>query len=75
MVDAGYHPGGIGDVEKAGLAEKAAAYTPVPGGVAPVLAQRVEMRGCGAELRIRQRYFPAPGFVCEFEQRARSRRE
>jgi methylenetetrahydrofolate dehydrogenase (NADP+)/methenyltetrahydrofolate cyclohydrolase len=36
VVDAGYHPGGIGDVEKAGLAEKAAAYTPVPGGVGPM---------------------------------------
>jgi methylenetetrahydrofolate dehydrogenase (NADP+)/methenyltetrahydrofolate cyclohydrolase len=36
VVDAGYHPGGIGDVEKAGLADKASAYTPVPGGVGPV---------------------------------------
>jgi len=36
VVDAGYHPGGIGDVEKAGLAEKASAYTPVPGGVGPM---------------------------------------
>jgi len=36
VVDAGYHPGGIGDIEKAGLADKASAYTPVPGGVGPV---------------------------------------
>jgi methylenetetrahydrofolate dehydrogenase (NADP+)/methenyltetrahydrofolate cyclohydrolase len=36
VVDAGYHPGGIGDVEKAGLAEKSLAYTPVPGGVGPM---------------------------------------
>ncbi|MGD0837920.1 MAG: bifunctional methylenetetrahydrofolate dehydrogenase/methenyltetrahydrofolate cyclohydrolase FolD [Polyangia bacterium] len=36
VVDAGYHPGGIGDVERAGLAEKASAYTPVPGGVGPM---------------------------------------
>jgi methylenetetrahydrofolate dehydrogenase (NADP+)/methenyltetrahydrofolate cyclohydrolase len=36
VVDAGYHPGGVGDVEKAGLAEVAGAYTPVPGGVGPM---------------------------------------
>jgi methylenetetrahydrofolate dehydrogenase (NADP+) / methenyltetrahydrofolate cyclohydrolase len=36
VVDAGYHPGGIGDVEKTGLAERASAYTPVPGGVGPM---------------------------------------
>lgn len=36
VVDAGYHPGGIGDVEKAGLPEKTSAYTPVPGGVGPM---------------------------------------
>ncbi len=36
VVDAGYHPGGIGDIEKTGLAERAAAITPVPGGVGPM---------------------------------------
>jgi methylenetetrahydrofolate dehydrogenase (NADP+)/methenyltetrahydrofolate cyclohydrolase len=36
VIDAGYHPGNIGDIEKAGLAEKASAYTPVPGGVGPM---------------------------------------
>ena len=36
VVDAGYHPGGIGDVELAPLAERVAAYTPVPGGVGPM---------------------------------------
>lgn len=36
VVDAGYHPGGIGDIEKTGLAERAAAVTPVPGGVGPM---------------------------------------
>lgn len=35
VVDAGYHPGGIGDVEK-GLDDIASAYTPVPGGVGPM---------------------------------------
>ena len=36
VIDAGYHPGGIGDIEKEGLAEIASAYTPVPGGVGPM---------------------------------------
>jgi len=35
IVDAGYHPGGIGDVERSAY-EKASAYTPVPGGVGPM---------------------------------------
>lgn len=36
VVDAGYHPGGIGDIEKAGLEQRVAALTPVPGGVGPM---------------------------------------
>lgn len=36
VVDAGYHPGGVGDIELGPLAERAAAYTPVPGGVGPM---------------------------------------
>ena len=36
VVDAGYHPGGIGDIELAPLVERVAAYTPVPGGVGPM---------------------------------------
>lgn len=36
VVDAGYHPGGVGDIELAPLAEKASAITPVPGGVGPM---------------------------------------
>ncbi|MBO5422811.1 MAG: bifunctional methylenetetrahydrofolate dehydrogenase/methenyltetrahydrofolate cyclohydrolase FolD [Fibrobacteraceae bacterium] len=36
VIDAGYHPGGVGDVEKEGLAEVSSAYTPVPGGVGPM---------------------------------------
>ncbi len=36
VVDAGYHPGGVGDIELAPLVERAAAYTPVPGGVGPM---------------------------------------
>ncbi|WOD08403.1 bifunctional methylenetetrahydrofolate dehydrogenase/methenyltetrahydrofolate cyclohydrolase FolD [Marinomonas sp. GJ51-6] len=36
VVDAGYHPGGVGDIELAPLTERVAAYTPVPGGVEPM---------------------------------------
>lgn len=36
VVDAGYHPGGVGDVELSALGEKAGAITPVPGGVGPM---------------------------------------
>ncbi|WP_417842099.1 tetrahydrofolate dehydrogenase/cyclohydrolase catalytic domain-containing protein [Terasakiella sp.] len=36
VVDAGYHPGGIGDIDKTGLAERVMAVTPVPGGVGPM---------------------------------------
>jgi methylenetetrahydrofolate dehydrogenase (NADP+)/methenyltetrahydrofolate cyclohydrolase len=36
VVDAGYHPGGIGDIELAPLINRVAAYTPVPGGVGPM---------------------------------------
>lgn len=36
VIDAGYHPGGIGDVELSAITERVAAYTPVPGGVGPM---------------------------------------
>ncbi len=36
VVDAGYHPGGVGDIELAPLYERASAITPVPGGVGPM---------------------------------------
>ncbi|RTE65128.1 bifunctional 5,10-methylene-tetrahydrofolate dehydrogenase/5,10-methylene-tetrahydrofolate cyclohydrolase [Amphritea opalescens] len=36
VVDAGYHAGGVGDIEKTGLQERVAALTPVPGGVGPM---------------------------------------
>ena len=35
-VDAGYHNGGIGDIQKEGLSSVCSAYTPVPGGVGPM---------------------------------------
>ncbi len=36
VIDAGYHPGGIGDIEKTGLENRVSALTPVPGGVGPM---------------------------------------
>lgn len=36
VIDAGYHPGGIGDIELGPLMGRAAALTPVPGGVGPM---------------------------------------
>ncbi|MET7751644.1 tetrahydrofolate dehydrogenase/cyclohydrolase catalytic domain-containing protein [Micromonospora sp. NPDC005367] len=36
VVDAGYNPGNVGDVEFAGAAERASLITPVPGGVGPM---------------------------------------
>jgi methylenetetrahydrofolate dehydrogenase (NADP+)/methenyltetrahydrofolate cyclohydrolase len=35
-IDAGYHSGGIGDIQKEGLSSVCSAYTPVPGGVGPM---------------------------------------
>jgi len=47
VVDAGYHPGGVGDVDLEAAAQRCSAYTPVPGGVGPMtiatlIAQTVE---------------------------------
>jgi methylenetetrahydrofolate dehydrogenase (NADP+)/methenyltetrahydrofolate cyclohydrolase len=36
VVDAGYHPGGVGDIELSAIVDRASAYTPVPGGVGPM---------------------------------------
>jgi methylenetetrahydrofolate dehydrogenase (NADP+)/methenyltetrahydrofolate cyclohydrolase len=47
VIDAGYHPGGVGDIELSTVIDKCSAYTPVPGGVGPMtiatlIAQTVE---------------------------------
>lgn len=36
VVDAGYHPGGVGDIELEPLKGRVSAWTPVPGGVGPM---------------------------------------
>jgi len=47
VIDAGYHPGNVGDIELSAVSERSYAYTPVPGGVGPMtiatlIAQTVE---------------------------------
>ncbi len=44
VVDAGYHPGGIGDIELDPLSERISAYTPVPGGVGPMTINTLIMQ-------------------------------
>ena len=41
VIDAGYHPGQIGDVDLASVIPKCRAYTPVPGGVGPMTINTV----------------------------------
>jgi len=36
VIDAGYHKGGVGDIELSKVINKCSAYTPVPGGVGPM---------------------------------------
>ncbi|MFN2300026.1 MAG: tetrahydrofolate dehydrogenase/cyclohydrolase catalytic domain-containing protein [Anaerolineales bacterium] len=36
VIDAGYNPGNVGDVELSAVIERCSAYTPVPGGVGPM---------------------------------------
>lgn len=36
VIDAGYHPGQVGDIELTAIADTCSAYTPVPGGVGPM---------------------------------------
>lgn len=52
VVDAGYHPGGVGDVELSAVVDTCSAYTPVPGGVGPMtiatlIAQTLEAAEIG----------------------------
>jgi len=50
IVDAGYHPGGVGDVDLEAAAAKSSAYTPVPGGVGPMtIASLIEQTAMAAE--------------------------
>lgn len=48
VVDAGYHPGGIGDIELSAIVDRASAYTPVPGGVGPMTINTLIMQSVEA---------------------------
>jgi methylenetetrahydrofolate dehydrogenase (NADP+)/methenyltetrahydrofolate cyclohydrolase len=51
VVDAGFHPGGVGDVELAAAIPRCAAYTPVPGGVGPMTIATLIEQTCQAAER------------------------
>lgn len=56
VVDAGYHPGGLGDIELGAVVDRCSAYTPVPGGVGPMtiatlIAQTVEAAEKALEMK------------------------
>jgi len=44
VIDAGYHPGGIGDIELKSVIDRCSAYTPVPGGVGPMTIATLMMQ-------------------------------
>jgi methylenetetrahydrofolate dehydrogenase (NADP+)/methenyltetrahydrofolate cyclohydrolase len=53
VVDAGYHPGGVGDIELKPLGDRVAAWTPVPGGVGPMtIATLIEQSVQAAERQL-----------------------
>ncbi len=50
LIDAGYNPGNVGDIDLENAAPKSSAYTPVPGGVGPVtIAKLMEQTVIAAE--------------------------
>jgi methylenetetrahydrofolate dehydrogenase (NADP+)/methenyltetrahydrofolate cyclohydrolase len=53
LVDAGYNPGNIGDIDLENAAPRSAAYTPVPGGVGPMtISTLLEQTVLAAEKRL-----------------------
>lgn len=53
VVDAGYHPGGVGDVELKPLGDRVNSWTPVPGGVGPMtIATLIEQSVQAAERQL-----------------------
>ena len=52
VVDAGYHPGGVGDIELAPLVDRVSAYTPVPGGVGPMTINTLKIGRASCRERV-----------------------
>ena len=54
LIDAGYNPGNVGDIDLKNAAAKSSAYTPVPGGVGPMtICMLMEQTVEAAELNAR----------------------
>jgi methylenetetrahydrofolate dehydrogenase (NADP+) / methenyltetrahydrofolate cyclohydrolase len=54
VIDAGYHKGGIGDIEINKIKDRALAYTPVPGGVGPMtIAMLMKQTVEASELKLK----------------------
>ncbi len=57
VIDAGYHKGGMGDIEIEKVKEKVFAYTPVPGGVGPMtIAKLISQTVESAERKIKSKH-------------------
>ncbi len=53
LIDAGYNPGNIGDIDLKNAASRSSAYTPVPGGVGPMtICMLMEQTVIAAESRL-----------------------
>lgn len=56
VIDAGYHAGGIGDIEINKIKDRVFAYTPVPGGVGPMtIAKLISQTVESAETRLEKK--------------------
>jgi len=63
VVDAGYHPGGVGDIELAAVIDRCSAWTPVPGGVGPMTIATLIAHTVEAAEKAAQRETAAPTLV------------
>jgi methylenetetrahydrofolate dehydrogenase (NADP+)/methenyltetrahydrofolate cyclohydrolase len=68
VVDAGYHPGGVGDIELAPVIDRCAAYTPVPGGVGPMTIATLIAHTVEAAEKAAQKENAAPAQVAAFAE-------
>ena len=53
LVDAGYNPGNVGDIDVEGAAHKVHAYTPVPGGVGPMTINSLMLQTVDSAKRLK----------------------
>jgi methylenetetrahydrofolate dehydrogenase (NADP+)/methenyltetrahydrofolate cyclohydrolase len=68
VVDAGYHPGGVGDIELATVMDRCSAYTPVPGGVGPMTIATLIAHTVEAAEKAAQKENAAPAQVAAFAE-------